>query len=131
MWVSAPFLNLIGWLSSFPHRVTNVIGLYIKHHKQLSITRAAMQQKCCPRTLANKLMLSLQVYPSVCACMLSRVQFFGDPWTIASQTSLSMGFPRQEYWSGLTLPPPGYLYDPRIEPSFPASRELTSGFFHH
>ena len=39
---------------------------------------------------------------------------------------LSMGFPRQEYWSGLSFPSPGDLTDPRIEPTFPA---LASGFF--
>ena len=35
---------------------------------------------------------------------LSRVQLFGTPWTIAHQAPLSMGFSRQEYWSGLPLP---------------------------
>ena len=37
------------------------------------------------------------------------------PWTIASLASLSMGFPRQEYWSGLPFPFPGDLPDPGIE----------------
>ena len=37
------------------------------------------------------------------------------PWTVAHQASLSMGFSRQEYWSGLPCPPPGDLPDPRIE----------------
>ena len=37
---------------------------------------------------------------------LSRVQLFTTPWTIAYQAALSMGFPRQEYWSGLPLPSP-------------------------
>ena len=38
------------------------------------------------------------------------------PWTVACQAPLSMGFPRQEDWSGLPLPSPGDLPDPRIEP---------------
>ena len=38
------------------------------------------------------------------------------PWTVAQQAPLSMGFPRQEYWSGLPLPSPGDLPDPGIEP---------------
>ena len=38
------------------------------------------------------------------------------PWTIARQPSLSRGFSRQEYWSGLPFPSPGDLPDPRIEP---------------
>ena len=51
-----------------------------------------------------------------CVYVLSRVQLFGTPWTIARQAPLSMGFPRQEYWTGLPFPPPGDLPDPGIEP---------------
>ena len=42
------------------------------------------------------------------------------PWTVAHQTSLSMGFSRQEYWSGLSFPSPGDLPDAGIEPKSPA-----------
>ena len=42
------------------------------------------------------------------------------PWTIACQPSLSTGFSRQEYWSGLPFPSPGHLPDPGIEPGSPA-----------
>ena len=45
---------------------------------------------------------------------------FATPWTIASQATLSMGFFRQEYWSGLPFPPPGDLPNPGIEPASPA-----------
>ena len=41
-------------------------------------------------------------------------------WIVVHQTLLSMGFPRQEYWSGLPFPFPGDLPDPRIEPMSPA-----------
>ena len=41
---------------------------------------------------------------------------FGMPWSIAHQNPLSMGFLRQEYWSGLPFPSPGNLTDSRIEP---------------
>ena len=51
---------------------------------------------------------------------LSRVQFFATSWTATCQAPLSMGFPRQEYWSGLPFSPPGDLPDPRIEPVSPA-----------
>ena len=51
---------------------------------------------------------------------LSCVQLFVTPWTAAYQRSLSMGFSRQEYWSGLPFPSPGDLPDPRIEPRSPA-----------
>ena len=49
--------------------------------------------------------------------------------TIASQAPLSMGFPRQEYWSWLLLPSPGDLLHPGIEPTTPASPALTGRFF--
>ena len=54
-----------------------------------------------------------------CAFMLSCfscVQLFATLWTIACQAPLSMGFSRQEYWSGLLCPAPGDLPDPGIEP---------------
>ena len=51
-----------------------------------------------------------------------------SPWTVAHQTSLSMGFPRQEYWSGLPFPSPGYLPDSRIEPESPTWQ---ADFFYH
>ena len=47
---------------------------------------------------------------------LSRVQLFATPWTVVYQASLSMGFSRQEYWSGLPFPSPGDLPDPGIKP---------------
>ena len=49
------------------------------------------------------------------ARMLSHVQLFVTPWTIARQVPLSLGFLRQEYQSGLPFPPPGDLPDPGIE----------------
>ena len=51
---------------------------------------------------------------------------FATPWTIALQVPLSVGFSRQEYWSGLAFPSPGDLPDPGIEPVSPA---LTGSFF--
>ena len=45
---------------------------------------------------------------------------FMTPWTVACQSPLSMGFPRQEYWSGLPFPSPGDLPNPEIQPVFPA-----------
>ena len=49
---------------------------------------------------------------------LSRVSF-DTPWTVAHQAPPSMGFSRQEYWSGLPFPSPGNLPDPGIEPRSP------------
>ena len=53
---------------------------------------------------------------SACVCMLSRVWLFATSWSVACQAPLSMGFSRQEHWSGLPFPSPGDLPDPRIEP---------------
>ena len=52
----------------------------------------------------------------------SRVQLFVTLWTLARQAPLSMGCSRQEYWSGLPCPPPGYLPDPEIKPMSAALR---------
>ena len=51
---------------------------------------------------------------------LSRVRLFATSWTVAYQAPPSMGFSRQEYWSGLPFPSPGDLPDPGIEPGSPA-----------
>ena len=48
---------------------------------------------------------------------LSHVWLFVTPWTVAGQDPLSMGFSRQEYWSGLPCPPPGDLSDSGMEPA--------------
>ena len=58
--------------------------------------------------------------------VLSRVQLFMTPWTVARQAPLSMGFPRQGYWSRSPFPPPGDLPNPGTEPTFPA---LAGRFF--
>ena len=60
---------------------------------------------------------------------LSRVRFFSTLSTVALQTPLSMGFPRQEYWTGLPLPSPGDLPNPGIKPGSPVSLVLAGVFF--
>ena len=52
---------------------------------------------------------------------------FVTPWTTALQAPLSMGFPKQEYWSGLPLPFPGDLPDPGVKPASPESPALQAG----
>ena len=64
--------------------------------------------------------LSCQGSPFSC------VQLFVIPWTVTFQAPLSMGFPRQEYWSGLPFPSPGHLPDPGIKLASPA---LADKFF--
>ena len=55
-----------------------------------------------------------------CGCTRLVMSLFATPWTIAHHVSLSMIFPRQEYWSGLPLSSPGDLPNPGIEPGSPA-----------
>ena len=60
---------------------------------------------------------------------ISRVQLSVTPWTVTLQASLSMGFSRQEYWSGLPCPPPGDLPNPGIELESLISPALAGEFF--
>ena len=74
----------------------------------------------------------LCIYARVCVCVLSRfsqVWLFATPWTVACQTPLSTGLPRQEYWSGLLCPPPEDLPHLGMEPTSPVFFALTGGFF--
>ena len=50
---------------------------------------------------------------------LSHVPLLATPWTVACLAPVSMGFSRQEYWSALPLPAPGYIPDPGIDPVCP------------
>ena len=52
--------------------------------------------------------------------LLSRVQLFATPWIVAYRAPPTMGFSRQEYWSGLPFPSPGDLPSPGIKPRYPA-----------
>ena len=61
---------------------------------------------------------SLQSCPILC-----------DPWTVAYQAPLSMEFSRQEYWNGLSCPPPGNLPDPEVKLESPMSPALAGKFF--
>ena len=63
-----------------------------------------------------------------CAQSLSCVHLFVTPWTVAHQAPLSMGFSRQEYWSGLPFLPPGDLPNPGMEPESSASPALAGEF---
>ena len=57
------------------------------------------------------------------------VQLFATPWTVAHQAPLSMGFPRQEYWSRVLFPLPGDLPHPGIDPVSLTSPALAGGLF--
>ena len=70
--------------------------------------------------------MSNQLNVCICAWPLSRVRLFAPLWILACQAPLSMGFPRQEYRSGLPFPSPGDLLDSGIKPASPA---LAGRFF--
>ena len=66
------------------------------------------------------------------ACMpslFSHVRFFATLWTVTLQAPLSMGFSKQEYWSGLPCPPPGDLLDPGTEPTSRRLPAMAGRFF--
>ena len=69
-------------------------------------------------------------YRSIMCCVysVSCVQLSVTTWTVARQAPLSMGFSRQEYWSGLPFPPPGGLPSPGIEPTSPVAPALQLEF---
>ena len=73
----------------------------------------------------------------VCVCVYNYIHIYiyickyqilmiCDPWTIACQSPLSMGFFRQEYWSGLPFPPPGDHPNPSTEPPTPALQAVSA-----
>ena len=80
-----------------------------------TLPQPAGSRKCLPRVQWILKQGSLH-YRNACVFIHSVVSWLlATPWTVAHQTSLSMGFSRQEYWS--ILPPPGDLPDPGIEPA--------------
>ena len=62
----------------------------------------------------------MYMYTYICIERKKVKSLSATPWIIAYQASPSMGFSRQEYWSGLPFPSPGDLPDPGIEPGPPA-----------
>ena len=75
---------------------------------------------------------SLELKTSLLLLLLSRfsrVQLFVKLWNVARHAPLTMGFSRQEYWNGLSCPPPGDLPDPGIEPVSLMSPALEGRFF--
>ena len=102
-----------------------------------SFSSALWDPPCSPTSTANvivkllteTLVSLLFIYVCALSCF-SRVQFFVTPWTVARQAPLSMGFSRQEDWSGLPFPPPGDqepAMEPEMEPASlmpPAGRQV-------
>ena len=92
------------WRGWWLHKNVNVL-----HETELCTWKRLQWSILCMPTCAQ----SLQSRPTFC-----------HPWTMALQVPLSMGFSRQEYWSGLRCPPPGGLPDAGFEPTSPVSPAL-------
>ena len=81
----------------------------------------------CPSgTLSRPLGSTWKLGPATRLLLSFLVQLSVTPWTVARQAPLSLGFFKQEHWSGLPFPSPGDLADPGIKPAFPA---LAGGFW--
>ena len=97
------------------------------------------EQYICIVFLIRILLSGLSQWVCVCVCvcacvcvyahLLSHVWLIATPRTVTCQAFLSMGFSRQEYWSGLAFPTPGDLPDPGIKLASLASPALAGGFF--
>ena len=100
-------------------------NLYLeKNHVLKHLLRQNKSELCGGRGTDEDFFILPKV--GLCVCMLSCVWLFVTLWSVARQAPLSMGFPRQEHWSGLPFPPPGVLSDPRMELASPA---LAGKFF--
>ena len=95
----------------------NIYFLYNYPHFLPSITKLSL---ICLQNKSGLNKLDLMIYVTIFFFkLLSCVRLFVTPWTVAHQAPPSMGFSRQEHWSGVPLPSPGDLPDPRIEPRSP------------
>ena len=93
--------------------------VFLLFHHKLPICRSFGFEACM--TLFNSTFTK--------CCLFSPAQLFVTPWTVVRQAPLSMGFSRQEYWTGLWCPPPGDLPNPGIKPTSLMSPALAGRFF--
>ena len=109
----------------FPSNCREVMGLdaMVLVFWMLSFKPAYSLSSFVKRLLSSSLLSAIRMASSIVDMkvkLLSCVWLFATPWTVAYQASLSMGFSRQEYCSGLLFPSPGDLPNPGIEPWSPA-----------
>ena len=102
--ISIRALNVENW-------ITGLVGLFLKIDR-------------CKIHFCSYEFLQGCVCVCVCVCVLSLscIWVFAISWTVACRAPLSMGFSKQEYWSGLPFPSPGNLPKPGIEPDLPDCR---------
>ena len=120
------------WLSATPWTTTHQASLSITNSQSLlKLMSIKLVMPSNHFILCHPLHLLPSIFPSI--RVFSNESYGGGgglvaklcltlvaPWTVAHQAPLSMGFSRQEYWSGLPFPSPGDLPNPGIEPESPA-----------
>ena len=85
--------------------------------------------KDCHKSTFHKNTISVKHFGGDGGLVFKSCLALATPWTVAHQALLSMGFPRQEYWSGLPFPSPGDLPDLEIRPASPVSPCIAGRFF--
>ena len=97
--------------------ITDTMDMSLSRLQELVMDRVAWNVALHGVAKSRTWLSNWTVWPT-CSLLklLSRVWFFATPWTIGSQTPLSMEHSRQEYWSGQAFPSPEDLYNPGFEP---------------
>ena len=114
--------------NQFKHnKLANCTGTRQSPHKTAVTSRSATSAESLspPSLQTHRLLIPGGLVAQSCPPLAT-------PWTVARQTTLSMGFPRQEYRSGLPFPSPGDLFDPEIEtvpPVLQVASYFAAGFF--
>ena len=106
--------NIQPWRTPFPIRNQSVVPCPVL--TVASWPAYGFLKSQAPKSCSHFLVYGASLDSAVGVQLLSCVWLFVTPWTVACQAPLSLGFPRQEYWSGVPFPSPGELPDPGIEP---------------
>ena len=107
------------------------LSLYFQHVCCLTFLNSNELTCLCMSLLVNISKRSVHfIYFCYCSLVIKSCLTLYNTWTVACQAPLSMGFPRQEYWSGLPFPSPGDLPDPGIKPMSPALQAASSSLHH-
>ena len=99
--------------------------MHTRIQTEIGVTPREVMSLLCPLSCSLNSLYLRDLIKSLSLLLfshLSLVQFFAILWTVAHQVPLSIGFSRQEYWSGLPCPPPGDLPNPGVKPKSPALR---------
>ena len=125
IWSLIPFRDILSGIN------WNLPG-FLPHTPQLHLELSFKGRNPRTQEIPNQALCHSSQKPNKDLCSKYACnQLFATPWAIAHQVPLFMGFPRQEYWSGLPFPSPGHLPNPGIEPTSPLSSALADTFLHH